>query len=346
MRKIYVDINENDFYEVRIERGLFSSIAENLMEKVDSFVIVTDSNVRRLYGEKLLRDFEGLAHLIDFPAGERNKNLDSHRRLRREILDINKREALNKKDLIVALGGGVVGDTAGYVAAKIKYPYVQVPTTLVAQVDSSIGGKVAVNGKVKNEYRDIYQPSRVYIDPDLLKTLSDRDVKNGLAEIVKYGIIKDEGILKELKEKKLDYLIEKCCRIKAEIVEKDEKDNGLRNILNYGHKVGHAIEKLSNYRIAHGEALAIGLALESEITNSLSKREIEKIEDLLVSLGLPTRLPAYITVDDVINELFRNSDFIGIEVPLRIGKMKEVNGRYRFDFNKEEVMSRLKDGNL
>ena len=338
MEKIYVDVE--DFYDIRIERGLFSFVADNLMEKNDSFVIVTDSNVRKLYGERLLKAFEGLANLIDFPAGEKSKNLDTYSRLRRDIL------SLNQKALIVALGGGVVGDTAGYVAAKLKYPFVQIPTTLVAQVDSSIGGKVAVNGKVKNEYRDIYQPARVYIDPELLNTLDNKDVKNGFAEIVKYGIIKDEKIFDDLGMENLDYLIEKCCRIKAEIVEKDEEDKGLRNILNYGHKVGHAIEKLSDYRINHGEALAIGLVLESKITNSLSKEEAGRIRNLLNDLGLSTNLPNEIAIDDVINELFRSSYVIGFEVPLKIGKMKGVNGKYRFQLDKEEVMLRLKDGNL
>lgn len=343
MEKIYVDID--DFYEVRIEGGLFSSIAEDLIEKTDGCVeatIVTDSNVRRLYGERLLKNFEGLAHLIDFPAGEKSKNLDTYKKLKEEILSLHKKGYLNS--LIVALGGGVVGDTAGYVAARLEYPFVQIPTTLVAQVDSSIGGKVAVNGKVKNEYRDIYQPAGVYIDPELLNTLDNRDVKNGFAEIVKYGIIKDEKIFEDLGLRNLDYMIEKCCRIKTEIVEKDEWDKGLRNILNYGHKVGHAIEKLSGYTINHGEALAVGLVLESKITNSLNKMEIEKIRNLLKDLGLAIDLP--VGIDDVIDELFRDSDSIGMEVPLRIGKMKEENGKYRFNFGKGEVISKLKDGNL
>lgn len=345
MEKIYVDIDES--YEIRIERGLFSSIAGDLIEETEGCVeatIVTDSNVRRLYGRRLLKSFKGLACLLDFPAGEKSKNLDTYRRLSREILSLHKKGYLNA--LIVAFGGGVVGDTVGYVAARLKHPFVQIPTTLVAQVDSSIGGKVAVNGNVKNEYRDIYQPVRVYIDPELLNTLDSRDVKNGFAEIVKYGIIKDEKIFEDLGGKNLDYLIEKCCRIKAEIVEKDEWDKGLRNILNYGHKVGHAIEKLSNYTINHGEALAVGLVLESKITNSLNKGEVEKIRNLLNDLGLATDLPVGISIDDIIGELFRGSDLIGMEVPLRIGEMKEADGKYRFDFCKEEVISRLKDENL
>jgi 3-dehydroquinate synthase len=270
-------------------------------------VVISDSNVAPLYADaarQSLREagFEPL--LITLPAGEKSKHL----RHVRACYDLLAAQRLERGSFVVALGGGVVGDLAGFVAATYLrgIGFVQVPTSLLAQVDSSVGGKVGVNLRAgKNLVGAFYQPRLVLCDLATLNTLPDRELRAGLSEVIKYGIIRDAALFRRLERdgdrrlardpETLAAVVARCCRIKADVVEQDEQEGGLRAILNFGHTVGHAIEAISGYgRYLHGEAISIGqiaaARLSTEFTG-LPARDAERIAALLERTGLPVRYP-------------------------------------------------------
>jgi 3-dehydroquinate synthase len=268
-------------------------------------VLITDNTVKKLYGQKVMKVLgaaDKKVSLLTLPAGERVKSLKTIERGYRFLLENN----IDRKGLICALGGGVVGDTAGFIAASYLrgIDYIQLPTTLLAQVDSSIGGKVGVNfsGK-KNMVGGFYQPKAVISDVALLKTLPPAEMRNGLAEVVKYGLAMDEGLLgildrkqrSEFTSQELEDIVILCCRLKAGIVEVDETEStGQRAILNFGHTIGHAIEAAASLRLSHGQAVAIGMAAAARISvesGILNQSNITKIEGLLLKFGLPVRCP-------------------------------------------------------
>ncbi|OEU78276.1 MAG: 3-dehydroquinate synthase [Desulfobacterales bacterium S5133MH4] len=307
--KVNVEKSCKDSYEIFIGEDIIGreGLISRMKNHADRFVIITDSHVNPLYGEKV-RERLGEADLpvdiIEIPAGESSKSLNT-------VLDVAKqlvRLKVGRKSLLIALGGGVVGDLAGFVASIYmrSVPYVQIPTTLLAQVDSSVGGKTGVDlPEGKNLLGTFYQPKAVYADLVCLKTLSDRDFANGMAEIIKYGIIGDHNLFELLEHessgiKKADpslmrSLVGRSCKIKAEIVEMDEKELGLRRILNFGHTIGHAIEAASGYSLSHGEAVAIGMVGAAKISNRLDyldSASYTRIVDLIKEYKLPTRIPA------------------------------------------------------
>jgi 3-dehydroquinate synthase len=241
--------------------------------------------------------------LVTIPAGEKAKNLRTVEACYNQLAA----HRLERESFVVALGGGVVGDLAGFVAASYLrgIPFVQVPTTLLAQVDSSVGGKTGVNLRAgKNLVGAFYQPRLVLCDLDTLKTLPEREFRAGLAEVIKYGIIFDAALFarieKELPEilkrnqKILAPIVARCCEIKARVVSQDETESGLRAILNFGHTIGHAIENGLGYgKFLHGEAIAIGQAAEARLSQKILKlpeRDSERIENLFERAGLPTRI--------------------------------------------------------
>jgi 3-dehydroquinate synthase len=241
--------------------------------------------------------------LVTISPGEKAKSL----KCVQHCYDQLAAHRIERKSFIVALGGGVVGDLAGFVAATYLrgISFVQIPTTLLAQVDSSVGGKTGVNLRAgKNLVGAFYQPRLVLCDLSTLKTLPDCEFRAGLAEVIKYGIIYDanlfaqieRGLPKILKrdEKVLSQIVARCCEIKAEVVGKDEMDNGLRSILNFGHTIGHAIENSSGYgKFLHGEAIAIGQVAAAKLSQrilGLPERDVERIENLFQRTGLPTRI--------------------------------------------------------
>jgi 3-dehydroquinate synthase len=237
------------------------------------------------------------------PDGEEQKSLETAGRLYNELTDFY----AERTTPLLALGGGVIGDLTGFVAATYLrgLPLVQIPTTLLAQVDSSIGGKVAVNyDRLKNIIGAFYQPKLVISDIATLKSLTPRELSDGLAEIIKYAVIKDEGLfaylernidkIKLLDAEALEEVVFRSAKIKAEVVEKDEKDLGLRNILNYGHTVGHAVESASDFKVEHGKAVAIGMLAAAKISNRLGildKGELNRLRDIIKRAGLPTEIP-------------------------------------------------------
>ncbi len=294
-------------YEILIEEGLLEKIPEDLKRTLDfgKVAIITDSTVEKLYGENLLqalRKADIKASLFSFPHGESSKNIETVVRLARSLIQAG----FDRKDLILALGGGVVGDVSGFLASIYLrgIPFVQVPTTLLSQVDSSVGGKTGVDlPEGKNLLGTFYQPARVYIDPTVLRTLPLPEIKNGLAEVIKYGCILKSRLFQFIKKKgkalyglnphDLSYLIYESCLIKAYVVSKDEKEAGLRRVLNFGHTIGHALETLSNYQIPHGYCVSVGMAVEarlSELLHVAEKPVYEPLKNLLDALEMPHRI--------------------------------------------------------
>lgn len=270
-------------------------------------VIITHPVIERLYGAKLsaaLKKAGYTVKILSVPEGEKSKSFSCASRLLREISAYD----VNKNIFIIALGGGVVGDLAGFVAAIYKrgVPYIQVPTTLLAQIDSSIGGKTAIDLETgKNLVGAFYQPKLVFADTKALKTLSQRQIRNGLAEAIKYGIIGDAKLFSyiEANHKKflkgdievLNFIVRRCAQIKAKVVSADEKETkGLRTVLNFGHTVGHAIEAASRYdQYHHGESVGLGMRVAARISvvmGLLKPSEELRINQLITSVGLPEKI--------------------------------------------------------
>lgn len=266
--------------------------------------IITDSNVGPLYASKLQGVLSGYdTEVITVEAGEKSKSLETLAEVYQRLLEIG----ITRTDMIVALGGGVVGDLTGFAAATYLrgVDFVQIPTTLLAQVDSSVGGKTAVNlPQGKNLVGSFCQPKAVIIDTDTLRTLSDATLSDGMAEVIKYGAICDKDLFEDLskisiksdKEElfaKIPEIVYTCCKIKSEIVEEDEFDTGKRMILNFGHTFGHAIEKKFNYGfVSHGMAVAAGMVMASEWgeTHKITPGgTADKIRLLLENYNLPTK---------------------------------------------------------
>jgi 3-dehydroquinate synthase len=309
MKKVKVALGNNS-YEICVGSGLLPRIGLWLKEKgfTGKAVIITDSTVKGLYAATLERSLANTGFnvtVLEVPAGEEQKTLESAGRLYQELSVA----FAERTTPILALGGGVIGDLAGFVAATYKrgVPFVQVPTTLLAMVDSSIGGKTAVNhGQLKNEVGAFYQPKMVVADVDTLKTLPKVELSNGMAEVIKHAVIRDKGFFGFLKENMadamafntgvLEYIIEKNARIKAGIVAKDETESNVRTILNYGHTIGHAIEAVSNFKIKHGQAVAIGMIAAAKISERLGflrEADLNQLELLIQEAGLPVRMPDF-----------------------------------------------------
>ncbi len=275
---------QNGAYDIRIGSGL---IADEALIGYDRYAVITDDVVYPLYGGRFERE-----QCYILPAGEASKNMREYE----GILEFLLKRNLGRTDAVVALGGGVVGDIAGFAAATFKrgVGFVQVPTTLLAQVDSSVGGKVAVNlPGGKNMAGAFYQPSSVIADTDTLKTLDKRQYAAGMAEVIKYAYIASAPLHTMLAEQKfeIEQVIYDCCAIKAKYVEQDPFDKGVRMQLNYGHTFGHAIEAAAGYgAYLHGEAVAMGMALAAYVGERLSVSPGGLARDtaaLLKAYGLP-----------------------------------------------------------
>ncbi len=282
MRKIHVDLGPKS-YDIEIEAGLLSRVGAkvtSLVPKARMAAIISDTHVAPLYAKKLESSLQaaGLKVItIVIEAGEQSKNMSvlSH------VLEQLAEGGMTRSDVVVTLGGGVVGDLGGFAAASFMrgVAFVQVPTSLLAQIDSSVGGKVAVDlAAGKNLAGAFYQPKGVFIDTDLLSTLSARFLHDGLAEAIKYGCIKDEKLFEQIAGYNSDEelladigsVVEQCCAIKARIVEEDELDLGLRALLNFGHTLGHAVEQHYGYSgFTHGEGVAIGMVQLTQRTEKL-----------------------------------------------------------------------------
>jgi 3-dehydroquinate synthase len=317
MQTLQVDLGEHS-YPIHIRQD-FSGLADSLKPHLPNktIVIISNETVWPLYGKKIKRELSSfnVFHYL-LTDGEEYKTLETFAAIHTFLLE----NSFARDVTLVALGGGVVGDITGFVAATYQrgVNFIQIPTTLLAQVDSSVGGKTAVNHPLgKNMIGAFYQPTVVYIATDVLATLPDREFSAGLAEVVKYGILGDASFFadlevcsEELLQKDQDLLtkvIHRCCALKAEIVAHDEKEQGLRAILNLGHTFGHAIEAEQGYgNWLHGEAVAAGLVQSAELACSrdwVSQQELTRIKNLLTAFNLPVAGPRDMTRDDYIKHM-------------------------------------------
>ncbi|MDU9048044.1 MAG: 3-dehydroquinate synthase [Candidatus Electrothrix sp. Rat3] len=296
-------------YPIRISSGLLAEIGSDLRQKNigTKYGVIADDTVAELYGKQCLQSLEsaGLqAELITFPHGEANKHMGTVTALASELAQ----RGFDRGDALIALGGGVTGDITGFLAALYMrgIPFVQVPTTLLSQVDSSVGGKTGVDlPEGKNLVGVFYQPKAVYIDTDVLQTLPLDELQGGLAEVIKYGVIHDADFFAFLEKNRdavfalqqdvLTQLIARCCEIKAWVVEQDEREGGLRRILNFGHTIGHAVEAASDFQLIHGKSVAIGMCAAAELavrTGCLAEQDACAIRELIEQYELPVSVPA------------------------------------------------------
>lgn len=330
MRKVRVALGEES-YDIVIGYGLEQELRAFVQGAGFSrqAMLVTDSNVGPLYGETVRAILEagGLSvTVVTIPAGESSKSLAVAEKLYTRAIELG----LDRKSPIFALGGGVVGDLAGFIAATYMrgVPFVQLPTSLLAQVDSSVGGKVAVNHALgKNLIGAFYQPKAVFMDLSMMKTLPKREIYTGLGEIIKYGIIYDAAFFAYLEQHVQDvlsleqeaavHMIARSCEIKAAVVSQDEKESGLRRILNFGHTMAHAIEKETGYlRYNHGEAVAIGMVGAADISARLGmieEADVARVTSLIERLHLPT-VAEGCTVDAMYKDIFHDKKTINGKV--------------------------------
>ena len=331
MRELTVKLGERS-YPIFIGEGLLS-LEQTFSDLIDSsqVMIVTNTTIESLYLETLGRTLERYKPVtVVIPDGEAYKTLDTMNYVITELLN----NRFSRDCCLIALGGGVVGDVTGFAAACYQrgVRFIQIPTTLLAQVDSSVGGKTGVNHPMgKNMIGAFHQPAGVITDIKVLDTLADRELSAGLAEVIKYGLIRDEEFFEWLEENitgllnregdSLIYAIERSCRNKAEVVSLDERESGIRAILNLGHTFGHAIETKLNYKDwLHGEAVAAGMLMAAELSsrmNWMDKETTHRIKSLLEKANLPVKLPGSIKGKDLMETM-------AIDKKSRKGRMRLV----------------------
>ncbi|MBD2168843.1 3-dehydroquinate synthase [Calothrix membranacea FACHB-236] len=324
-------------YEIAIAPGSLDQLGEKMtsLQLGKKVLVVSNPTIFKHYGDRAINSLKTAGFEVAsciLPAGERFKNLNSIQK----IYDAALENRLERSATIVALGGGVIGDMAGFAAATWLrgISVVQVPTTLLAMVDSAIGGKTGVNHpQGKNLIGAFHQPRLVLIDPEVLKTLPVREFRAGMAEVIKYGVIWDAELfaqmeaskhlnqLRYIKPELIETILIKSCQAKADVVSKDEKEAGLRAILNYGHTIGHAVESLTGYRLVnHGEAVGIGMVAAGQIAVELGmwqKEETERQNALIQKAGLPTQLPSGVDIAAII-------DALQLDKKVKAGKVRFV----------------------
>lgn len=319
MEAIRVELGERS-YEICIGPGILPRLGERLRGFHFSHVaLVSNPTVYALYGNSLLDSLEkaGIdAAVVTIPDGEEYKELLWAYNIYGELL----KHRLDRSSALIALGGGVIGDITGFVASTYMrgISLVQVPTTLLAQVDSSVGGKTGVNHpEGKNMIGTFHQPRLVWADVDTLRTLPRREFLAGMAEVIKYGVIWDETFFEFLEKNRekilglnggaMQFIIRRSCEIKAEVVSRDEREGGLRAILNYGHTIGHALETATGYTAhLHGEAVAMGMyceALLSSLLGLMERKEAERVGSLIDAYGLPSKMPSGVDEQKIISSM-------------------------------------------
>lgn len=344
MSILQVNLGERS-YPIHIESGCIDTIGDDLHQTRigNRYGVIADDQVAGLYGERLMRSLQKIgisAELFVFSQGEANKSLATIGELAGRLA----RAGFDRKDALIGFGGGVTGDITGFLASIYMrgIPFVQIPTTLLAQVDSSVGGKTGVDiPEGKNLIGTFYQPQAVYIDIALLRSLPFAEVQGGLAEVIKYGVIRSADFFQylcdhrrnilDLEEEPVSRMIHTCCALKAEIVCLDEREGGLRRTLNYGHTIGHAVEGASDYTIIHGLAVAIGMAAAARLSvlaGFLAEDVAEQIINTLVAYGMPVQVPANLDRARIKNYLLTDKKSVGGRVhyvlPTAIGKTRIV----------------------
>lgn len=347
IESVRVELGERS-YDIEIGAGNLVEAGRFVAQRgdVSHAVVITDENVEKPHA---LRVAEAVAQtsaavdLVVIEPGELSKSVTTATELWERMLALG----ADRKTVIVAVGGGVIGDLAGFIAATYArgIPFFQVPASLLAQVDSSVGGKVGINlPDAKNMVGAFLQPRGVLIDTATLQTLPDHEYRSGMAEVVKYGVILDAGFFEFLESSTKQILqrdpaalrpmIARCCRLKADVVEQDERETtGLRAVLNYGHTIGHALESLTGYgTLSHGKAVAIGIVFASRLAEQLGRIDAAATArqvKLLADLGLPTELPD-VDVDEILRAMMRDKKVehgqLRFVLPTRIGHVELVGG--------------------
>ncbi len=330
-----VKVNASKSYDILIGNGLLKdtgSLIKNVLPACKA-IIITDDIVNSLYADciqKSLSDNGFSTEKFVFKHGENSKNIQTYS----QILEFLAQNEVTRSDIIIALGGGVVGDVAGFCAASYLrgINFVQIPTTLLACVDSSVGGKTAIDlNSGKNLAGAFWQPSLVICDYSVLETLSPDIFSDGISECIKYGVISSKELFEKLNNEEASHNIEEiitqCVKIKSDIVNEDEFDTGTRQLLNFGHTVGHCIEKLSDFKISHGQAVAIGMCVISKASFSYGLCDYDctpKIESVLLSNKLPIRcdFDAESIFDIAVCDKKRSGKEINLVIPQRIGKCR------------------------
>jgi len=347
MKKIRVDLAERS-YDITVGTNVLKKIGDILRPfgLGPKIAIVSNPTVFSLYGRPVVNAIKKAgfdACTVSIPDGEEYKSLLWLQHIYNELLA----HKLDRSSALIALGGGVIGDITGFAASTYMrgISYVQMPTTLLAQVDSSVGGKTGVNHHLgKNMIGTFWQPRLVWIDTETLKTLPGKELLAGIAEVIKYGVIWDKelfdflddkkGKILDLDERAVKQIIKRSCEIKADVVSRDERESGLRSILNFGHTLGHAIETATDYkRYLHGEAVALGMCLEARLSQKLKlidTKEVERITRLIDSFGLPSALPADIDMERILSSMQLDKKAIAGELkfvlPERIGRVRIHKG--------------------
>ncbi|ELV8645077.1 3-dehydroquinate synthase [Vibrio fluvialis] len=345
MERITVSLDERS-YPISIGAGLFNDPALLSLSAKQKVLIITNHIVAPLYAGKItaLLDQKGCqSAVLELPDGEQYKSLNTFNTVMSYLLEHN----YSRDVVIVALGGGVIGDLVGFAAACYQrgVDFIQIPTTLLSQVDSSVGGKTAVNHPLgKNMIGAFYQPKAVIIDTNCLSTLPAREFAAGMAEVIKYGIIYDYDFfvwleqnmdsLYALDEQALSYAIARCCQIKAEVVAQDEKESGIRALLNLGHTFGHAIEAELGYgNWLHGEAVAAGTVMAAktaQLQGLISQEQLDRIQAILQKANLPVHTPDSMSFDDFMKHMMRDKKVLAGELrlvlPTSIGTSDVVKG--------------------
>lgn len=315
MQKVHIDLQEHS-YDILIGSNLpMADLIKDALPKCSELLIVTNETIAPLYLAKVQQGLESVGFKVSsciLKDGEEYKNVDSYMQIMTALMEAN----YARDCALVALGGGVVGDMTGFAASTYQrgVDFVQIPTTLLSLVDSSVGGKTAINHPLgKNMIGSFYQPKVVVADLELLKTLNEREIAAGMAEVIKYGVIFDKDFFNYLNERSfaeldLSYVVKRCCELKAMVVSQDEKEKGLRALLNYGHTFGHAIEVglgFGNY--LHGEAVAVGMAIAAfvakEKTSSFSQEDLDVLIACLKRHNLPYAVPQSLSGSDFISHM-------------------------------------------
>lgn len=343
-----VPVNASGCYDITIGNGILPQVGEILkgIRRACKTVIVTDSNVDKLYSDTVKASLENAGFSTEiyvFPAGEKSKNSENFI----DILEFLASKEITRSDLVVALGGGVVGDITGFAASCYLrgIDFVQIPTTLLSAVDSSVGGKTAIDLKAgKNLAGAFYQPIAVICDTETFKTLPEKEIACGYAEVIKYGVLFDRDFFDSLvnRELHINEIVEKSVIFKRDIVEKDEFDKGERMLLNLGHTAAHGIEKISDYTVTHGEAVAVGMVVAARISENLGMCEKGLCDEIRKALSV-YNLPSEYDIKP--NELYeaslsdkkRSGGKITLVLPEKIGKCTLYN------VNVEEVSSLFED---
>ena len=304
--------------EIHIVGNAFTALKQSIKSgyKDVRIAVITDTNVAELYHDQIHKALPE-ADILVVEAGEKSKTMQTAEVLCEDLLE----NGYGRDSVIIGFGGGMVTDLAGFVASIFMrgVDYIAVPTSLLAMVDASVSGKTGVNAGAKNIIGTFYPAKEVIVDSAFLKTLPERELKTGMAEVIKYSAVLDASLEKDLKAKKANYsmLITKSISAKVKVCNKDLKEGGLRKVLNFGHTLGHAIEYLSKYKLTHGEAISIGMILANKVAQKLGKQtetDGEKIAELLRAQALPTELPKNISLKDMVEMVYKDKKMEGQEV--------------------------------